>query len=193
MKKIRQLVFAILFLLPLMMSAQEQIKGNVKDDQGIDLPGVSVMVKGTTKGTATDFDGNFQIEVDANTILVFSYIGYLDLEMPVTADMQIVMQESAESLDEVVLIGYGTTTIKDATGAVASITEKDFNEGNIVNPAGLITGRVAGVNVLTDGSPGGGSQIRIRGGSSLGASNDPLIVVDGFPISNDAVGGSMHP
>ena len=190
MKKIRQLVFAILFLLPLMMSAQEQIKGNVKDDQGIDLPGVSVMVKGTTKGTATDFDGNFQIEVDANTILVFSYIGYLDLEMPVTADMQIVMQESAESLDEVVLIGYGTTTIKDATGAVASITEKDFNEGNIVNPAGLITGRVAGVNVLTDGSPGGGSQIRIRGGSSLGASNDPLIVVDGFPISNDAVGGS---
>jgi iron complex outermembrane receptor protein len=190
MKKIRQLIFAILFVLPVLMSAQDIIRGNVKDDQGTDLPAVTVMVQGTTRGTATDFDGNFEIEAASGEILVFSYVGYADLEMPAAADMQVVMLESSESLDEVVLIGYGTTTIKDATGAVASITEKDFNEGNIVNPAGLITGRVAGVNVLSDGSPGGGSQIRIRGGSSLGASNDPLIVIDGFPISNDAVGGS---
>jgi len=190
MKKIRQLFFASLFLLPMLMSAQEMIKGNVRDDLGTGLPGVSVMIKGTTTGTATDFDGNFEIEVDANAILVFSFIGYSDTEVTASANMQVAMQESAESLDEVVLTGYGTTTIKDATGSVASITEKDFNEGNIVNPAGLITGRVAGVNVITDGSPGGGSEIRIRGGSSLGASNSPLIVVDGFPISNDAVGGS---
>ncbi len=190
MKKIRQLIFAILFVLPVLMSAQDIIRGNVKDDQGTDLPAVTVMVQGTTRGTATDFDGNFEIEAASGEILVFSYVGYADIEIPATADMQVVMLESSESLDEVVLIGYGTTTVKDATGAVASITEKDFNEGNIVNPAGLITGRVAGVNVLSDGSPGGGSQIRIRGGSSLGASNDPLIVIDGFPISNDAVGGS---
>ena len=194
MKKIRQLFFASLFLLPMLISAQELIKGNVRDEQGTDLPGVSVMIQGTTKGTATDFNGNFEIEVDnANAILVFSYIGFDSVELPASADMNVTMQESAESLDEVVLIGYGTTTIKDATGSVASITEKSFNEGNIVNPAGLITGRVAGVNVLSDGSPGGGSQIRIRGGSSLGASNDPLIVIDGFPISNDAVGGSRSP
>ena len=82
MKKIRQLVFAILFVLPMLMSAQEQITGNVKDDQGIDLPGVSVMVQGTNQGTATDFDGNFEIEVDANAILIFSYVGYTNIEMP---------------------------------------------------------------------------------------------------------------
>ncbi len=191
MKKFRQVLLTILVMSPLWMSAQDIINGNVKDEFGTDLPGVSVIVKGTTTGTATDFDGNFVLQVDdANAILVFSYVGYSNIELPASADMQVVMQESTESLDEVVLIGYGTTTVKDATGAVASISEREFNEGNIVNPAGLITGRVAGVNVLTDGSPGGGSEIRIRGGSSLGASNDPLIVIDGFPISNDAVGGS---
>ena len=124
MKKIRQLVFAILFLLPLMMSAQDLITGNVKDDQGIDLPGVSVMVKGTTQGTATDFDGNFELEVDANATLVFSFVGYSNTELPVSANMQVVMLESAESLDEVVLIGYGQTTRKDATGAVEKVSEK---------------------------------------------------------------------
>jgi len=191
MKQIRQLILGILFLLPLFMSAQELIKGNVKDATGTELPGVSILVKGTTNGTATDFDGNFELQVDdANAILVFSFIGFDNVELPASADMNVTLQESTESLDEIVLIGYGTTTIKDATGSVAAITEKDFNEGNIVTPAGLITGRVAGVNVTTDGSPGGGSAIRIRGGSSLGASNDPLIVIDGFPISNDNVGGS---
>jgi TonB-linked SusC/RagA family outer membrane protein len=191
MKQIRQLLLGIFFLVPLFMSAQQAISGKVTDASGTDLPGVSILVKGTNTGTATDFDGNFELEVsDANAVLVFSYVGYADQELRATINMQVTLQESAESLDEVVLIGYGTTTIKDATGSVASITEKDFNEGNIVSPAGLITGRVAGVNVTTDGSPGGGSAIRIRGGSSLGASNDPLIVIDGLPISNNTVGGS---
>ena len=191
MKQIRQLILGILFLLPLFMSAQELIKGNVKDATGGDLPGVSVLIKDTANGTATDFDGNFSLQVDnANTILVFSYVGFETVELTASANMSVTLQESSESLDEVVLIGYGTTTIKDATGSVAAITEKDFNEGNIVTPAGLITGRVAGVSVTTDGAPGGGSAIRIRGGSSLGASNDPLIVIDGLPISNSSVGGS---
>jgi len=191
MKQIRQLILGILFLLPLFMSAQELIKGNVKDITGEDLPGVSVLVKGTANGTATDFDGNFSLQVDdANTILVFSYVGFETVEQTASTNMTVTMQESAESLDEIVLIGYGATTIKDATGSVAAITEKDFNKGNIVTPAGLITGRVAGVSVTTDGAPGGGSAIRIRGGSSLGASNDPLIVIDGLPISNSNVDGS---
>ncbi len=192
MKQIRQLFLGILFLLPLMMSAQTIITGNVKDDLGEMLPGVSVMISGTTSGTATDFDGNYTIEAKQGDVLLFSFVGMTTATRTVgkenVINVSLVSQEN--TLDEVVLIGYGTTTIKDATGSVAAITEKDFNQGNIPTPAGLITGRVAGVDVTTDGSPGGGSAIRIRGGSSLGASNDPLIVIDGLPISNSNAGGS---
>ena len=183
MKKIRQLVLGILFLLPMLMSAQEQISGNVKDDQGIDLPGVSVMVKGVSQGTATDFDGNFEIEVDANTILVFSYVGYSNIEVAAAANMQVVMQESAESLDEVVLIGYGSTTKKDATGAVEKVTEKEFNVGAIASPEQLITGKTAGVNVTPpSGRPGESGTVKIRGGISSLGTNSPLYVIDGVPI-----------
>ncbi len=183
MKKIRQLVFAILFLLPLMMSAQDLINGNVKDDQGIDLPGVSVLVQGTTLGTATDFDGNFELEVDANAILVFSYVGYSNVELPVSANMQVMMLESAESLDEVVLIGYGQTTKKDATGAVEKVSEKEFNVGAIQSPEQLITGKTAGVNVTPpSGRPGESGTVKIRGGISSLGSNNPLYVIDGVPI-----------
>ncbi len=183
MKKIRQLVFAILFLLPMLMSAQEQINGNVKDDQGMDLPGVSVMVQGTTQGTATDFDGNFEIEVAADAILIFSYVGYTNVEMPASANMQVVMLESAESLDEVVLIGYGQTTKKDATGAVEKVSEKEFNVGAIASPEQLITGKTAGVNVTPpSGRPGESGAVKIRGGVSSLGNNSPLYVVDGVPI-----------
>ncbi|MEL4457045.1 SusC/RagA family TonB-linked outer membrane protein [Lutimonas vermicola] len=183
MKKIRQLVFAILFLLPLMISAQDLITGNVKDDQGIDLPGVSVMIQGTTQGTATDFDGNFELEADADAVLVFSYVGYSNVELPVSANMQVVMQESAESLDEVVLIGYGQTTKKDATGAVERVGEKEFNVGAIASPEQLITGKTAGVNVTPpSGRPGETGTVKIRGGISSLSNNDPLYVIDGVPI-----------
>ena len=187
MKKIRQLVFAILFSLPMLVSAQDLIQGNVKDDQGIDLPGVSVIVQGTAQGTATDFDGNFEIEVDANTILVFSFIGYSNLEVTASANMQVVMQESAESLDEVVLIGYGQTTKKDATGAVEKVSEKEFNVGAIASPEQLITGKTAGVNVTPpSGRPGESGTVKIRGGiSSLGDNNSPLYVIDGVPIDQN--------
>ncbi|MGI9531901.1 SusC/RagA family TonB-linked outer membrane protein [Lutimonas sp.] len=183
MKKIRQLVFAILFLLPFMMSAQDVVKGNVKDDQGIDLPGVSVMVKGTTQGTATDFDGNFEIEVAADAILVFSYVGYSNIEVAASASGQVVMQESAESLDEVVLIGYGQTTKKDATGAVEKVSEKEFNVGAIASPEQLITGKTAGVNVTPpSGRPGESGTVKIRGGISSFSNTSPLYVIDGVPI-----------
>jgi len=183
MKKIRQLVLAIIFLVPLMMSAQDEVTGNVKDDQGIDLPGVSVMVQGTTQGTATDFDGNFTLEVEANAILIFSYVGYSNKELPASANMQVVLEESAESLDEVVLIGYGQTTKKDATGAVEKVSEKEFNVGAIASPEQLITGKTAGVNVTPpSGRPGESGAVKIRGGVSSLGNNSPLYVIDGVPI-----------
>jgi len=193
MNKLRLFIVSILFLIPMLMVAQGTVSGTVTEQSSGDpLPGVSIQIQGTNQGTTTDFDGKYMIDnVTDGSVLEFSYMGYTTQTISVTSNtIDVVLLESAEALDEVVVIGYGTTTVKDATGSVAAITSKDFNEGNIVTPASLITGRVAGVNVTTDGAPGGGSSIRIRGGSSLGASNDPLIVIDGMPISNDNVGGS---
>lgn len=184
MSKIRPWILGILFALPLGLFAQEEITGNVKDDLGTDLPGVSIMVKGTTTGTATDFDGNFSLELsDPDAILVFSYIGYATVEIPASANMQVVLQESTESLEEVVLIGYGQTTKKDATGAVERVSEKSFNVGQIASPEQLITGKTAGVNVVPpSGKPGEGGTVKIRGGVSSLGNNNPLYVIDGVPI-----------
>ncbi len=184
MKRSRQLFLVFVFFFPLMMSAQEVINGNVKDEYGTDLPGVSVVIQGTTQGTATDFDGNFTLEVeDANAILVFSYMGYSTLEVPASVGMQVVLQESAESLEEVVLIGYGQTTKKDATGAVEKVGEKEFNVGLIASPEQLITGKTAGVNVVPpSGKPGEAGTVKIRGGVSSLGNNSPLYVIDGVPI-----------
>ncbi len=184
MKRSRQLFLVLVFFFPLMMSAQEVINGNVKDEYGTDLPGVSVVIQGTTQGTATDFDGNFTLEVeDANAILVFSYMGYSTLEVPASGGMQVVLQESAESLEEVVLIGYGQTTKKDATGAVEKVGEKEFNVGLIASPEQLITGKTAGVNVVPpSGKPGEAGTVKIRGGVSSLGNNSPLYVIDGVPI-----------
>lgn len=194
MKNFKIFLFSVILLVPVLMFAQQTITGKVTEVKGNSpLPGVGIIIKGTVKGAATDFDGNYVLEnVKSGDILVFSYIGFNTQEITVgnNTTINVAMVENAETLDEVVVIGYGTTTIKDATGSVAAVTEKDFNKGNIVTPASLISGRVAGVTVTTDGAPGGGSAIRIRGGSSLGASNDPLIVIDGLPISNSSADGS---
>jgi len=193
MKKIRQLVFAFLFLFPLMISAQEHITGNVKDDQGTDLPGVSIMIQGTTQGTATDFDGNFELDADANAILVFSYVGYSNQVLPASANMQVVLVEASESLQEVVLIGYGQTTRKDATGAVEQVKEKDFNVGAISSPEQLITGKTAGVNVTPpSGQPGATGTVKIRGGISSLGNNNPLYVVDGVPLDQNGSASSLN-
>ena len=196
MRNFKPILLSMLMLIPFAMFAQQTVKGKVLEkSSGEPLPGVNILVKGTAIGTTSDFDGAFSIEVkDKNAILVFSYLGYKTQEVAANVSLITVsLEDDAQALNEVVVIGYGTTTIKDATGSVASITSKDFNSGNIVTPASLITGRVAGVEVTTDGAPGGGSAIRIRGGSSLSASNDPLIVIDGLPISNNTVGGSRSP
>lgn len=186
---------AILFLCFSLTSFAQQItvSGTVTEQStSVPLPGVNVVIKGTSTGTSTDFDGKYQIDVKNGDVLVFSYVGYQAKEIvynkQTTLDVQ--LSEDAAQLDEVVIIGYGTTTVKDATGSITSVTSKDFNKGNIVTPENLLNGRVAGLSITTGGDPGAGSTIRIRGGASLDASNDPLIVIDGLPIDNNTIGGS---
>ncbi|MDD7914336.1 SusC/RagA family TonB-linked outer membrane protein [Polaribacter ponticola] len=193
MKKFKLLLIGILLSTSFTMFAQQTVKGVVKEkSSGEPLPGVSIIVKGTTSGSQTDFDGNFTIEkVKPGDILVFNYLGYTAKEIVIGTvfNLSVELEESSEELDEIIVVGYGTTTVKDATGSVEAITSKGFTKGNIVTPENLLSGRVAGVNIVTSGAPGSGSQITIRGGSSLNASNNPLIVIDGLPMAGTA-GGS---
>jgi len=187
MKKFKLLLIGILLTSSFTMFAQQTVKGVVKEkSSGELLPGVSIVIKGTVRGTETDFDGNFTIErVKSGDVLVFRYLGFATKEVVIgtNLNLNVALDQSSEQLDEIVVVGYGTTTVKDATGSVEAITAKEFTKGNIVTPENLLSGRVAGVNIITSGAPGSGSQIRIRGGSSLNASNDPLIVIDGLPLS----------
>lgn len=193
MKTITKSFLFLMLLLPVLMFGQTAITGTVTEQgTSIPLPGVNVVVKGTTNGTATDFDGGFTLQVKDGDVLVFSYVGYTEQELTYTGQdkINVALAEDAAQLDEVVIIGYGSTTKKDATGSVESITSDEFTKGNIVTADNLISGRVSGVTVNTSGAPGSGTQIRIRGGSSINGSNDPLIIIDGLPISNDGVTGS---
>ena len=175
--------------------AQAQtVSGTVSDANG-PLPGASVLVKGTTNGTQTDFDGNYTLnDVDAAATLVFSYIGFATQEVAVNGQstVNVTLQEDAQALDEVVIIGYGQTTVKDATGSVAAVTSEDFNGGIIASPEQLIQGKTAGVNIQqTSGEPGAGVQVNIRGSNSVRGNNNPLFVVDGVPLfgeNTDAAG-----
>lgn len=169
-----------------------KVSGIVTDATvGGSIPGVSVIIKSSNLGTTTDLDGKYQIEVNQNDVLVFSYMGYQKTEMLAkSGTINVSLVEDTQKLDEVVVIGYGSTKVKDATGSVTSVTAKDFNKGNIVTPENLLAGRVAGLSITTGGEPGAGSTIRIRGGASLGASNDPLIVINGLPVDNNTIGGS---
>lgn len=169
------------------MAQAQEVTGTVSDANG-PLPGASVVVKGTTNGTQTDFDGNYTLEVEGDATLVFSYIGYLTSEIAVDGQTSVnaTLQEDAQALEEVVVIGYGTTTVKDATGSVVAVTAKDFNGGAIVSPEQLIQGKTAGVNISqSSGEPGAGISINIRGSNSVRANNNPLFVVDGVPLSGE--------
>ncbi|PCJ98871.1 MAG: SusC/RagA family TonB-linked outer membrane protein [Flavobacteriaceae bacterium] len=171
----------------------QEVNGTVSDANG-PLPGASVVVKGTTNGTQTDFDGNYTINSDGGEILVFSYIGFKTSEIAINGQstINVILEEDAEALDEVIIIGYGTTTVKDATGSVSAVTSDDFNGGIISSPEQLIQGKTAGVNIQqTSGEPGGGISINIRGANSVRSNNNPLFVVDGvalFGQSTDAQG-----
>ncbi len=177
------------FFLSLGAFAQQiTVQGHVKDDTGEPLPGASVKVVGTQNGTMTDFDGNFQIQAPRGAQLVISFMGFASQTVAAAPRLNITLTEDAKVLDDIVVIGYGVAKKSDLTGSVTALKPDMKNKGVVVNPQDMLQGKVAGVSVISnDGAPGGGAQIRIRGGSSLSASNDPLIVIDGVAIDNNGV------
>ncbi|MCQ2324742.1 MAG: SusC/RagA family TonB-linked outer membrane protein [Paludibacteraceae bacterium] len=173
------------------MFAQVNVTGTVLDaSNGDPIIGANIIVMGTTVGTVTDFDGKFSLSVQEDATLQISYMGYKAVELPAQTVMNVRLHEDTEVLDEVMVVGYGTVKKNDATGSVTAIKPDDMNKGLQVTAQDMIAGKIAGVAVtLGDGTPGGGAQIRIRGGSSLSASNDPLIVIDGLAMDNDGIKG----
>ena len=187
-------VILSILLIPVSAYAQNQrtVTGTVMDESGEPLIGASVKVVGEPIGAATDLDGRYTLKVPAAaTQLTFSYVGYENLTVHITSNViDVTLKPNNEVLDEVVVIGYGTQKKNDMTGSVSTISEKDFNKGVISSPEELINGKIAGVTITNSGgSPNGGSTIRVRGGASLNASNDPLIVLDGVPLE---VGGGVE-
>ena len=175
------------------MAQQITVNGVVQDAQGEPIIGANILVKGTANGTITDLDGNFQLTADADAILVISFIGYQTQELPAQPVMNITLLDDSKQLEEVVVIGYGSVKKNDLSGSVVAIKAEDMNKGAVTSPQELIQGKVPGLYVSAgDGQPGAGSSIRIRGGASLNASNDPLIVIDGIPVANDAAPGTPN-
>lgn len=179
---------------PALAQGGRTVTGNVIDEFNEPLIGVSILVVGTDQGTITDFDGNFTVNVPANASkLRFSYIGYTTqtVQIPTNNMIHVQLQPDALTIADVVVIGYGTQRKSDLTGSVSSVSSDDFNVGLINSPEQLINGKVSGVQIMSNsGSPTGGSTIRIRGGASLNASNDPLIVLDGVPLENGGIAGN---
>ena len=195
MKTIYKKLLFLMLLMPFCVLAQNTFSGKVLDKvSGQPIPGVNVNVQGSTSGASTDFDGKFQLaNVKKGDKIVFSFVGYRSetIEFNNQSSVTVSLEEDASQLKEVVVqVGYGSVKKKDATGAVTVLAAKDFNKGLNVTSENLITGRIAGVSVTGGGAPGAKANIRIRGGSSLNASNEPLIVLDGLPLSNAVPDGS---
>ena len=170
--------------------AQSEVKGVVKDASGEPVIGATVRIVGQEGGVITDFDGNFTIKAVPGAKIAVSYIGYQTVEMPASANMVVTLQDDAQLLQDVVVIGYGRAKKEDLTGSVTAIKPDEMSKGITSSASDMLVGKVAGVDVITaGGSPGAGAQIRIRGGSSLNASNDPLLVVDGLTIDNNTATG----
>ena len=194
----RKLWLTVALLLGLMLPGFAQkitVHGYVDDELGEPLIGATVMEKGTSNGTATDLDGNFTLNVDPQATLVVSYIGYDPQEVAVNGrtDIKVTLGQNATLLQETVVIGYGSVKKSDATGSVSVIKPDEIDAGISTSAQDLLVGAIPGVVVTTNGgNPTGGGTIRIRGGSSLSASNDPLIVIDGVPMTNQTQGGDMN-
>ena len=169
---------------------QITVNGNVVDATGEPIIGATVRVAGQQGGVITDFDGNFHIQANSGATITVSYVGYQEAQVAAAPRVNIVLQDDAQLLKDVVVIGYGTVKKSDATGSVMSVEADQLNKGLATSPADLLQGKTPGVQITTNsGAPGAGSTIRIRGGSSLSASNDPLIVIDGLPISGTGISG----
>ncbi|KAA6439541.1 TonB-dependent receptor [Dyadobacter flavalbus] len=177
-------------------SVAQPISGTVTDEAGAPLPGATVIVKGTTKGTTTDADGKFVIDADAGAMLEISFVGYAAKEVPVNAQSSIVVKliPDLSQLNEVVVVGYGTQKRSDITGAISSINSESFNRGVVTNPGELLQGKLAGVSIAANsGEPGAAQDIIIRGIGSLRSGTQPLYVVDGFLLDNSATGVPTNP
>src|SRR6201991_1832984 len=184
------ILIVLLFLHSTLPAQKRSVSGRVTDAKdGSPLQGGTVQAKGSNSGgVVTGADGRFTLPVEANgKTLAFSFVGYSSIERPIgSGNLEVVLTATTANLNEIVIIGYGTARKKDLTGAVAVVSEKDFQKGSITTPEQMIAGKVPGVSIISNGGqPGAGSTIRIRGGSSLNASNDPLIVIDGVPMDNE--------
>lgn len=188
------LLAALLLMGCLQLLAQTRtVKGEVTDAQnGEALIGATVTVEGEKGGTVTDFDGNFSLQVSSSAKKIkVSYIGYIDKVLAISENMKVKLESDSKALADVVVIGYGTARKSDLTGSVATVKAKDFNKGLVSSPEQLINGKVSGVQIMSNsGSASAGSTIRVRGGASLNASNDPLIVLDGVPLEQGGISGN---
>jgi len=172
---------------------QITVNGHVKDATGEDVIGATVRVAGQEGGTVTDFDGNFTIKANAGDMITVTFVGYQDATVAAAPNVEIVLQDDSQMLENVVVIGYGVAKKSDLTGSVTAIKPDEKNHGLQVSAQDMIQGKIAGVNVTNGGgTPGGGATIRIRGGSSLNASNDPLIVIDGLAMDNQGIKGAPN-
>jgi len=173
-----------------------QVTGTVTDENNVPIPGVNVILKKQRdKGTSTDVDGNFNVDAAVGDTLIFSFIGFTELEKVVGVDAlsNIQMFEEKEFLDEVVVIGYGAVQKDDLTGVVQKVDEKDFIQASVSSPEKLISGKVAGLQISSNGEPGGATEIKFRGPTSLRDNTPPLIVIDGVPVDHRQVVGSRNP
>nr|MBP7472367.1 TonB-dependent receptor [Prevotella sp.] len=182
-----------LFLSTTAFAQSSVIKGQVRDASGDPVIGASITVKGMTVGI-TDLDGNYSINVPKDAELTFTYVGMLAKKVSAANNLAVTLQADEKNLKEVVVIGYGAVKKSDLTGSITAIKADSKNKGLVINPQDMLAGKVAGLNVTSEGgTPGGGSKIRIRGGSSLSGSNDPLIVIDGIAMDNNGVKGLSNP
>ena len=187
LKSIRATLVLALMLLAGTVQAQQTVKVNVKDSSGEAVIGASVLEKGTRNGGVTDFDGNFTIKVSGSKPIVISYIGMKSKTVDVNgkSSISVVMEDDNTTLNDVVVIGYGTVKKRDLTGSVSSVGADALKANPVANVAEALQGKLAGVQVISqDGRPGATMSIKVRGGGSISQSNEPLYVVDGFPVSD---------
>jgi TonB-dependent starch-binding outer membrane protein SusC len=196
-KKLKWVLFFAALLITMAGFGQKiKITGKVTDTKKEGIPGATIVVAGTTMGTVSDVNGNYSLEAAPNSTLSFSFVGFKPVQVVVQNQtvINIQLEEEAIGVNEVVVIGYGQVKKSDATGAVSTVSSKDFNKGALASPQDLLVGKSAGTVITSSGgAPGSGATIRIRGGSSMSASNDPLIIIDGFPVSNSAISGLANP